>query len=90
MATSSEITAVILTAFSAEGPLVDSFAMVATVPPRPPCHDGGAHRRRSAPDYWRTIEVTDGQTSLFFTPEQLSSLIDQVRLTWAETEAALG
>ena len=42
-----------------------------------------------APDYQRTIEVTDGSTSLFITPEQMRDLINQVKLTAADF-AALG
>ncbi len=41
-----------------------------------------------APDDRRTIEVTDGDVSLFVTPEELDALIDQVRLTQAELSQA--
>jgi len=41
----------------------------------------------SAPDFERTIEITDGPNSVFMTPEQLAELIAQVRLSEAELEA---
>jgi hypothetical protein len=37
-----------------------------------------------APDYDRTIQITDGHASLFITPEQMNGLIDQVEMTKAD------
>ncbi len=41
-----------------------------------------------APDDRRTVEVTDGDVSLFVTPEELDALIDQVKLSQAELSQA--